>query len=154
WEHRPYSLGRFQMATWFCLILTSFLFIFVVTWDLNSITAESFILMGISGATALAAVAIDQSKDGPSGQAQKALDAMGLKTRAEVDKLYEKDVKLTDKASTKIPGANVPGKPDPTIGELRTEYENQTRDFRSMNVLKDLVNDVNGPTIHRWQILI
>jgi hypothetical protein len=39
---RPFSLGRCQMAVWFCLILGSFLFIFVILWDLNSINAESF----------------------------------------------------------------------------------------------------------------
>jgi len=32
---RPYSLGRFQMAVWFCVIFASFIFILAVTGDLK-----------------------------------------------------------------------------------------------------------------------
>jgi hypothetical protein len=163
WRQRPYSLGRFQMVTWFCLILISFLFIFTVTLDINSITAESFILMGISGATALASVAIDQGKNGPPAQVQKNLNAMGIKTLADVDKLG-KGAKDTpnDKAKTVLPGANIPaasasGQPannDPTFKELQDEYRAQIKDLKSAGLLADLVEDASGPTIHRWQILI
>ena len=162
-DQRPYSLGRFQMALWFCLILTSFLFIFVVTWDLNSITAESFVLMGISGATALASVAIDQSKDGPPGWVQKNLHAMGIHTRSDAEKLYEaKNERSSDDAGTVIEGANIPAHSasgqgsnrSPTVKQLWDEYEAQVRDFKATGFLKDLVEDANGPTIHRWQILI
>jgi hypothetical protein len=162
-DQRPYSLGRFQMALWFCLILTSFLFIFVVTWDLNSITTESFVLMGISGATALASVAIDQSKDGPPGRVQKNLHAMGIHTRSDAEKLYEsKDKRSSDDAGTVIEGANIPAHSasgqgsnrSPTVKQLWDEYEAQVRDFKATGFLKDLVEDANGPTIHRWQILI
>jgi len=162
-DQRPYSLGRFQMALWFCLILTSFLFIFVVTWDLNSITTESFVLMGISGATALASVAIDQSKDGPPGRVQKNLHAMGIHTRSDAEKLYEsKDERSSDDAGTVIEGANIPAHSasgqgsnrSPTVKQLWDEYEAQVRDFKATGFLKDLVEDANGPTIHRWQILI
>ncbi len=84
---RPFSLGRFQMAVWFTLILMSFLFIFVVTLDLNSISAESFVLLGISGTTALAAVAVDQNKDSPLARIQQSLTDMGLKTRHDIELL-------------------------------------------------------------------
>jgi hypothetical protein len=160
-DQRPYSLGRFQMVTWFCLILTSFLFIFVVTSDLNSITAESFVLMGISGTTALASVAIDQSKDGPPSRVEKNLNAMGIKTRDDAEKLYEAEDDSVS-ADTVIRGAHIPAHSasgqaasnSPTVKQLRSEYEAQVKDFRSTTFLKDLVNDANGPTIHRWQILI
>jgi hypothetical protein len=160
-DQRPYSLGRFQMVVWFCLILTSFLFIFVVTWDLNSITAESFVLMGLSGATALASVAIDQTKDGPPSRVQKNLSAMGIRTRADAEKLYQaKDESVG--ADAVIKGANIPAHSasgqgasnSPTVKQLWNEYEAQVRDFRSTGFLKDLVDDASGPTIHRWQILI
>jgi hypothetical protein len=160
-DQRPYSLGRFQMAVWFCLILTSFLFIFVVTSDLNSITAESFVLMGISGATALASVAIDQSKDGPPSRVQRNLDAMGIRTRADAEKLYaakgesvgaDKVIKgaVIQAHSASGQGANT----SPTVKQLRNAFEAQVRDFKSAGFLKDLVEDAQGPTIHRWQILI
>ena len=162
---RPYSLGRFQMIVWFCLILISFLFIFAVTLDLNSITPESFVLLGISGTTALAAVAIDQNKNSPIAQTQRNLDAMGIKTCNDADIIYTEAVKNKNenaKAQTIIPGANIlpnsvsrlPANADPTIKEMWTEYKAQIKDFVSSGFLNDLVNDVNGPTIHRWQILI
>jgi hypothetical protein len=162
---RPYSLGRFQMAVWFGLIFASFLFIYAVTFDTNSITPESFVLLGISGATALVSVAIDQSKNQSATQIQQNLDAMGIKTCAEAEKLFQTVVVNKTPnvpASTIIPGANIPanpatgaaGKLAPTAGEMWAEYEAQTKDFTSTGFLKDLVNDVNGPTIHRWQILI
>src|SRR6516162_5175623 len=129
---RPYSLGRFQMVAWFCLILTSFLFIFAVTLDLNSITPESFVLLGISGTTALAAVAIDQNKNSPIAQTQRNLDAMGIKTCNDADIIYTEAVKNKNenaKAQTIIPGANIlansvsrlPANADPTIKEMWTE---------------------------------
>lgn len=162
---RPYSLGRLQMVVWFCLILTSFLFIFAVTLDLNSITPESFVLLGISGTTALAAVAIDQNKNSPVAQIQRNLEAMGIKTCSDADRLYTEAVtnkKGSEKAQTIIPGANIPANSssrlpasaDPTIAEMWTKYRAEIRDLVSSGFLNDLVNDVNGPTIHRWQILI
>jgi hypothetical protein len=53
-----------------------------------------------------------------------------------------------------IPGALLAGIATPTVGQIWTEYNKQIAGFRSEGLLRDLVNDVNGPTIHRWQILI
>ena len=44
---RPYSLARTQVAWWFFIILGSFLFIGLVTWDLDTITSSSLVLLGI-----------------------------------------------------------------------------------------------------------
>jgi len=158
---RTFSLGRLQMLVWFCLIFSSFVFIFTVTFDLNSITPESFILMGISASTALAAVAIERSKTDPDPakdpiqNARNSMEACGIKTCEQADALFEANGKdPRSKASTIIPGARTPTEPDPTVGQLWAEYEKLIARFRSSGLLKDLVTDVNGPTIHRWQILI
>ena len=163
---RPFSLGRFQMAVWFTLILMSFLFIFVVTLDLNSISAESFVLLGISGTTALAAVAVDQNKDSPLARIQQSLTDMGLKTRHDIELLDNAKKKNKGNgafpAKTVVPDATIPADPasgraaiaNPTVDQMLEEYRVQVSDIASIGFLKDLVNDVNGPTIHRWQILI
>lgn len=156
---RPFSLGRLQMLVWFCLIFSSFLFIFVVTLDLNSITAESFVLLGISASTALAAAAIERSKVDPDKDpvqnARDEIARMGIKTCEDADLLYKANATgPSDKAKTIIPEAALSGNPDPTVGELWTEYQKRIGIFRSSGWLQDLVNDMNGPTIHRWQILI
>jgi hypothetical protein len=156
---RPFSLGRFQMLVWFCLILSSFLLIAVVTFDINSITTESFVLLGISASTALGAVAIDRSKSNPDDPVQKArnnIESMGIKTCDQADVLFETFQKTpSQKASSIIPGAKTTkNNTDSTVEELWKDYSEQIAPFRSAGLLKDLVNDVNGPTIHRWQILI
>jgi hypothetical protein len=160
---RPYSLGRTQMAFWSSLVLTSFLFILVVTQDMNSITAETFVLIGLSASTALGAIAIDQSKNDAATRVQQALDSMGIKTSTNVDDLYVQAGRDgTVVARNTVPGANIPqglraglaAKANPTVNELLDEYRLQVKSYVSDGFLKDIVNDVNGPTIHRWQILI
>jgi len=151
-EKPPFSLGRFQMAVWFCLILASFLFILAITRDLNSITQESFILLGISGVTGLGAVAIDQSKN---GNVVQSLSEMGLNSLTDVTNLQAASAQNgTAPASTVIPGAKLPNQANPTVAQLWQAYQAAVSPYKaSGNIIKDLVTDANGATIHRWQIL-
>lgn len=55
---QPYSLGRSQMACWFFLILLSYVFLWLITGDRDTIPPSLLGLMGISSATALVAAAI------------------------------------------------------------------------------------------------
>jgi hypothetical protein len=81
---QSYSLARWQMAFWFILIFVSFVFLFFLTWDYNTISAQALTLMGISGGTALAAVAVDVVKDSPADAANRGLRALGLNTYDDV----------------------------------------------------------------------
>jgi hypothetical protein len=60
---QPYSLGRVQMAWWFFLTIVGFNFIWLVTGDRDTIPASLLGLLGISAATALAAVVMPGQKD-------------------------------------------------------------------------------------------
>jgi len=157
-QDRPFSLGRLQMLVWTCLIFSSFVFILIVTWDFGSLNAESFILMGISASTALAAVAIDRSKDSGVTAVQTSVQQLGITTLDDVSKLYAGAA--ATKARPTIPAATIPAaggtaaNADPTFGELRAAYEAVIAKIKSKSFLEDLVNDAEGPTIHRWQILI
>ncbi|HEV8581781.1 MAG TPA: hypothetical protein VGX68_22155 [Thermoanaerobaculia bacterium] len=71
---QAFSLGRAQMAWWFFLILVGFMFIWLVTGDRDTIPPSLLGLMGISAATALAAVAIS-SRGGDRGARRKLLEA-------------------------------------------------------------------------------
>jgi hypothetical protein len=63
---QPYSLARVQMAWWFFLLVIGYVFIWMVTGERDSIAPSLLGLMGISAATALAAVAVTRpSKDAP-----------------------------------------------------------------------------------------
>src|SRR5262249_29999815 len=85
------------------------------------------------------------------------LTSMGLKTLSDVEKLY--DAVIVQKnganpATSVIQDASVPGVTTPTLQQLWDAYQAQIANFKTTGFLKDLVTDVNGPTIHRWQILI
>ncbi|MGH9420902.1 MAG: hypothetical protein ACRD3J_13080 [Thermoanaerobaculia bacterium] len=58
---QPYSLARVQMAWWFFLLVVGYVFLWLVTWARNSIEPSLLGLVGISAATALAAVAVTPS---------------------------------------------------------------------------------------------
>lgn len=55
---QTFSLARTQMAWWFVLILLAYVFVWLITGDRDTIPASLLGLMGISAATAVAAVAI------------------------------------------------------------------------------------------------
>lgn len=54
-QYRPYNLGRVQMAFWFLLISISYVCLWLVTSDIDTIGPSELILVGISGFTALGA---------------------------------------------------------------------------------------------------
>jgi hypothetical protein len=61
-KHRPYSLARTQMAIWCFLIISSFVFIWLMTDALDTITGTVLALMGIGAGTALGAEAQEKGK--------------------------------------------------------------------------------------------
>src|ERR1051326_1997185 len=56
---QAYSLGRSQMAWWMFIVLVSYVTIWMITGNRDTVTNSTLILVGISGATALGSVAID-----------------------------------------------------------------------------------------------
>jgi hypothetical protein len=62
---RPYSLSLFQMAFWFFLVIASYVFLWLINDELDTITESVLALIGIGAATALSATLIDQNKPAP-----------------------------------------------------------------------------------------
>lgn len=52
-RYRPYDLGRVQTAFWFLLVTTSYLCIWLITGDIDTVTPATLGLIGISAVTAL-----------------------------------------------------------------------------------------------------
>jgi hypothetical protein len=65
---QPYSLARVQMAWWFFLLVAGYVLIWLVTGEQDSVAPSLLGLVGISAATALAAVAVTPA----SGRASRA----------------------------------------------------------------------------------
>jgi hypothetical protein len=82
---KPYSLARTQMAWWFFLVLAGYVFIWLVTGDQDTIPASLLGMLGISAATAIAAVAISP---GDSLQKRRAI--------------YDAELEAVDKAAEQL----------------------------------------------------
>jgi hypothetical protein len=61
---RPYSLSLFQMAFWFFLVIASYVFIWLICDELNTITDSVLGLIGIGAATAVGARLINDRSAG------------------------------------------------------------------------------------------
>ena len=59
---KPYSLALMQMATWFFVIMSSWLLLYVVKHTFSTITESLVILMGISAGTGLGGATIDSNR--------------------------------------------------------------------------------------------
>lgn len=154
---QPYSLGRWQMSFWFVLIFASFLFLYILLWDYNTVSTQALALMGISSATALAAVAVDEYKDSPADAVNRALQALGLNSYDDVLRIkVEIASKQTELKGPPIPTAD-------RIKQLQLEiqdrcnllriYEDKTKPFMTQGWFRDLTTDLNGTALHRIQVL-
>jgi hypothetical protein len=65
-NERPYSLSLFQMSFWFFLVIAAYVFMWLITDELDTITDSVLALIGIGAATALGATLIDQKKSAPA----------------------------------------------------------------------------------------
>src|SRR5258708_6011390 len=80
------------MAFWFVLIFCSFILLYIITWDYNTVSQQALILMGISGATALAAIAVDATKDSPADAINRGLQALGFYSYDDVTRIRALDI--------------------------------------------------------------
>ncbi len=71
----PYSLGKAQMAWWFVLIVASYLYIWLITENRDSLTPGVLILVGISAATGLGSQVAGGSKTPGAAPSQQLADA-------------------------------------------------------------------------------
>jgi hypothetical protein len=71
--HRPYSLSRCQMLWWLFWVIVSYIFIYMATGAIDTITETVLGLMGIGSATTLGAVLIDASDDSKPDSIRKSI---------------------------------------------------------------------------------
>lgn len=139
----PYSLAWTQMAFWFFLIVSAFIFIRMVTDANASITGSILWLMGIASGTTLGARVIDANK--LNSQLQK-LMADRETIEAQLNK------------------AKVATPPPPNLSDLENNYSNLLKQIaisrsirtnvKSRGFIDDILSDINGINLHRFQMFI
>jgi hypothetical protein len=151
-----YSLGRFQMAFWFTLTIISFFFIWLITDAYDIITPTILTLIGISAGTSLSAAVIDDSKS--TELLNKTIDLQN-----ENDRLV---IEMTN-INTLIDTVPAPA----LLSDLQNQRQSKqerlaviipliTRNKlvltpqQSEGFFKDLLQDVNGVSFHRLQMLV
>jgi hypothetical protein len=153
---QPFSLGRSQMAFWFTLIFAAFVVLFFLLQDTNVLTSQALLLMGISGVTAAASVAVDVAKTSPADVANCALQALGLNTYEDVQRVQQEIVVRRQQLAALPPDSPQRTQLQIEINDrtsiLRT-YDEKTRPFVSQGWFKDVTTDINGPTVHRLQVV-
>jgi len=127
----PYSLAKTQAAVWFFLVFAAFVFIWLMTGNFNDVmTANTLALIGIGSGTTLGAAMIENAKSESEQQRRAQLEA-------------ELQTAKTQHAAA--PSADLKVKID--------RLEQLVRPV-SRGWIKDLLTDVNGITLHRFQMLV
>lgn len=154
----PWSLSRAQMAFWFVTVVSSFLFLWVVTNRIDTLTETSLALIGIGSATALGAALIsnvtsDEAAEQESKDAfQKYHSRKGRKWVVLKDEALqrESDFDASLIALTSDPAAT---RPSVTLeAEIRSEARFFKRGWMS-EIFFDWLTEGKVVSFHRFQMM-
>ena len=159
---KTYSLGKFQMAVWYFLVLAAFLFIWTIKGTYPPISDQVLGLIGIASGTALGSIAIDLNK---SKTALVSLENAN-KTQAVLSSEIQD---LQVRAATAAAGLDLASQAEKegaraalaTKTVLLAQADQKAADSRAaltpgtcISFLNDLLTDADGISFHRFQILI
>lgn len=165
---QPYSLARTQMAWWFILVVVAYVFIWLVTGDRDSIPPSLLGLLGISAATAIAAVAITAPVSRATAMRKMiddeiaATDASIVRIDAELAAAEQRiaEAKAAERPSASLEALQVSLRAKREAAEaLRARLVDQlsgiTSIARSAGIWRDLVTDDRGAVaLDRLQIVV
>lgn len=162
---RPYSLARAQVAWWFFIILGSFLFIALVTWDFDTLTTSALVLLGIGTGTALGAAMVDSNKRESTSGDLRTLKPQEARLAAAVEELKTKkkdaEARLAaggavDQTSLASWNTDLAAK-EAELEQLKAQINDAASGLEkpvSAGFVSDVLSDVNGVTFHRFQIVV
>lgn len=136
---QPYSLARTQMAWWFVLVVIGYVFIWLATGDRDSIPGSLLGLLGISAATALAAVAIAA----PGGRAGTMRKLIGDEIEATDESIVRIDADLVA-TEQRIAEAKAAGRPTASLEALQTSLRRKREEAEALRAR--LVDQRSGVT--------
>jgi len=179
-KHSPYSLAKTQAAVWFFLVFAAFIFLCLMTGSFNGIMTPNILaLIGIGSGTTLGAAMIEAGK---SEQEQKRRDELEAQLQAKKSILNttpDKDVltkeiqeiaqalasmgEAGDDAEKQKKRAELTAQQLTKQAALATDKEALNKEIHALEQLirppshglvMDLLSDVNGITLHRFQMLV
>lgn len=174
---KPYSLARTQMSFWFFTIVLSYVFIWMVTSDLSTLTAEVLGLIGISALTGLSSAMVDSSKKEDQKNSKLALEEKKKSDEVEKEKLDTAVTKLNaataaattattattatavnqaqlqNELITKQAEAAAKDKEIALTAEKITAVEAAAKLAKSEGWVRDILSETNGVSFHRFQML-
>jgi hypothetical protein len=166
---RPYSLSRTQAAFWFFLVIGSFIFLYLITGDYNTISDQALILIGIGTGTALGAAMIDASKNDTANETLSQLNPQQARLEAEVQELQRKATELSTQVTNA--GAAATAEDKQALGDLKVQLNQKQAELAdtvkkvndAMSAMSkpasegfgsDLLTDANGINFHRFQMVV
>lgn len=169
-NRKTYSLARTQMAFWFFIIASSYVFIWMVTSALTGPTAGVLGLMGISAATGLGAAVIDSSRRGNQDSDREGLEQTKKDDEVAVEKLKSEIAALSAAINTKPAPADLEAQKatlvtkEAELAAKQMEIDQLTQSIQarsnaakstpSKSFLKDILSDDGGVSFHRFQIVV
>jgi hypothetical protein len=153
----PYSLSRHQMAVWLLVIVGGYLYVWLITGS-AALSTTALVLMGISGATGLVAVTMDNSKRQEAARTRTALQA----ERDTLDALVNGAGGLRAQQSAAAAGS-------PEALQVAAAAQTKVARLAELNAILsqpaaaapqnrmwylDLLSDENGISFHRLQMAI
>ena len=151
---QTYSLARVQMAWWFVLIVVAFVLIWVVTGDRDTISVSLLGLMGISAATALAAVAITPRGEERAAAERDRLTQVKAAAAANIEQLDAEIAATVDAtAKARLEALRVAAQKD--IDDANVALAQVRNYYPSKNLWTDVVTDDRGSVaLDRFQIVV
>ncbi len=152
-KRKPFSLGRTQMAVWFFLVLGSYLLIWVVTGDRDTIPSSVLALIGISAGTGLGAVVLDGSKRSAANLDLQSLQAEQEALQARIDQINVAvaAATVTDDQKRELSEKTA------RLTQIRnsiTGLDATVQAAESRNFFVDILSDADGISFHRFQIAV
>lgn len=155
-KRKPYSLSRCQLAFWFFLVISSFLFLWSITGAYDIITSSVLTLIGIGSGTALGAAVIDNSKKTEATNQLTALEseqtvldrdigtremsvASGARSFSEAEATYE----------TRAMKARLE-----QVNRQMSTLETTVGPQESHGFIRDVLSDATGVSLHRLQMFV
>jgi len=138
----PWSLDRIQMAWWTLLVVSAFVFIWLISGDYGSLSNSVLALIGISAGTGLIGSVMDHGKQ-EQVQQRKALED-------EEAGLEAGNAQPAADAATAAAAAAAPRRP----AEIEAQLAKLPKLKQNKSLWIDILSDENGVSFHRLQVMI